>query len=547
MTATIVTSGLEWALEFLGRYPHARMFATLPLMKVPPGGSHGIDDATSDAALLRALVKRARRLDVAAEPNIALVYGDSWLVIEHDQKPDGEHEHDDGPVLALLERVGLPAETFTIGARRGGHRLYRLPASAAGKLSKFVTSDGIEVRTGQNYSLLPGSVVAYGDAGEIWTYQGMDDLQDIATVPEEAVQALVELHGERNRPRRVQASAQDADDVIRELVAAHLDGAVEGRNLETLALAHDCIVRGIGMDDLLKHVEHIATTFGGRRAAGPFTAREVEQAIINAYSGRRAATAERVEAILAKSEATPWPPGSTSKVVTAMCNIALRAGTVVFTASERQVAEMAGVSQQTAGRHLQVLVDGGWLTFKEDARNRLGVRFWTLIEPTPDKDGSVGRVGIEEGCLSPIDPSVSKLSVEAAWPADHDVFRGARSGGLGPDGRRALLVFARADGPVDAAALTAALGRKSDRTGDRWIARLADAGLIVPDGAGWRIAPGRPHDLLDAAAQHLNVVGLGDAQRRRHREDRRIYQEIAKQRGFTTRHLPVPPSRRTTP
>jgi hypothetical protein len=542
MKTTMGASGLDRALDFLARHPYARMFATLPWVKVPPAGSHGLDDATSDPDDLRALVKRARRLDVAGEPNLALVYGNDWLVIEHDQ----EHVVGDGVLQELLDRVGLPSETWTIGARRGAHRVYRLPASATGRLSTLTTREGVEIRTGRRYSLLPGSRVAYGDAAGVWTYSDPYPEREVVVASEEAVEALVRLHGERNRPRRVQASAQDADDVIRELVAAHLDGAVEGRNLETLALAHDCIVRGIGMDDLLKHAEHIATTFGGRRAAGPFTAREVEQAITNAYSGRRAATAERVEAILAKSEATPWPPGSTSKVLTAMCNIALRAGTVVFTASERQVAEMAGVSQQTAGRHLQVLVDGGWLTFKEDARNRLGLRFWTLIDSAVDKDGSVGREGIEKRCRSPIDPSVSKLSVEAAWPADDNVFRTARSGGLGPDGRRALLVFARADGPLDAAALAAGLGRKSIKTGQRWIARLADAGLVVPDGAGWRLAPGRPSELLDAAASHLNVEGIGEAQRRRHAQDRRTYREVARQRGYTTRDLPVPPSRRTT-
>lgn len=504
-----------YALGFMAA--GAGCFATAPLSKLPPAGSRGVSDATSDPVELRRLIDRARHPGTSAAPNIALRYGQRFLVIED----DAEHQRGDGPLLELLAAVGLPSRTWEIGARRGHHRVYRLPEGVM-ELRKFTTASGIEVRTGNAYSLLPGSQVRYGEQGQVWTYIEPFPERSIAEISETAVDALLRLRREKARvtPSNAVTPIESAPqgDIIERAVVFHGKFLLEdGRNNVLPGLMHGLLAQGVALDDVIERSDWIADHL---TAACPSDHPLLTDEVVHAAKGAflRSDRAELV-ALAARiyeiRRRTAWRD-SRPRVLDAMIALALKTGSPEFSASFRRLAELAGVGVKTVAKATQRLAAHGWIT--RHGGNRRGTTTWELLDPATARISGLRQEGNsrEQYLVARHTRPTVSLSSQACWPADHDAFRYRA---LGQAGRTVLLALESAGRQLSAIEVAAVI-KRDRRTAERHLARLAQVHLVVRLEDGWTTASGDRSALLNAAADDLNSTGTGDRQRRRHAVDR---------------------------
>jgi hypothetical protein len=211
------------------------------------------------------------------------------------------------------------------------------------------------------------------------------------------------------------------------------------------------------------------------------------------------------------SESTPWP-GRTGavdrKVYIAHCLTAYKVGRFTYAASCRSLAELAGVSHETAAKSSCRLLEVGLLElFKRhtvDCANVYRLRTWS----NPDTS---------------LIPSVWKCQTLSM-----DVFRkGARKQGLGPSARE---VYAELldSGPLTVIELAERTGR-SRRTVKRTLQRMSRitvdslTGEIIQvvekEGEKW-------HALevdLETVARDVGTFGVGEKQKRQHERERRSH------------------------
>lgn len=155
-----------------------RVLALSPLSKIPPAGSHGVSDASTDTEQIMALFRRA-----GPGAGIGLVPGPRWWVLDVDT--EAPRAHPDGwtgiEAIEALRDAGLVLpSTRTASTPRGGLHLWWLvgpgqecprPRSAGTLvLGRWA---GLDVRSVGSYVVAPPTSVRVADgpgAGEVRSY-----------------------------------------------------------------------------------------------------------------------------------------------------------------------------------------------------------------------------------------------------------------------------------------------------------------------------------------------------------------------------------------
>ncbi len=254
---------------------------------------------------------------------------------------------------------------------------------------------------------------------------------------------------------------------------------------------------------------------------------------------RRADLVAHIGRILERLRRARWKgiAGQTRrKVVVAVCNIANDAGSAIFTASERQIGERAGVGRAAVRGHLRRLEEDRWLRCVVQGHGRAGSR-WQLmlcnivplnshqpqyiVRKTPVL---VGRSCTATDSDDKVSPGLSALEASPTEIIRHDVLRW-RSG-LGGTAWQ-IVEQLKLGQPMTKSNLQAAIGCHRT-TLQRKLRRMDAVGLIVECEAGkWALT-----DMsLDDAALALERLsnrpcrGAGARQRARHQRERARYQQ----------------------
>lgn len=256
-------------------------------------------------------------------------------------------------------------------------------------------------------------------------------------------------------------------------------------------------------------------------------------------AGRPDWVVDGLERLQVAADAVAWPGeagGVEWMVLHQLIQLALRGGcsvegeSVQISASERQVAELAGVSRDAVHGALGRLVTEGWLS-RVSVGTGVAASVWEpnlelartavpVTHPLPCRDAVGGVVAVG-------------LSVRAGG----DAFR---RGALGVNGYRVLRLLVL-EGELSSGEIAARLGMNSGSVTRLLSKKLGAAGLVERVGRRWRTLDtvlleregGQVSGAtLDAVAQKFGTVGRSVAQRRRHVAERDEYlQLIARARG----------------
>lgn len=202
----------------------------------------------------------------------------------------------------------------------------------------------------------------------------------------------------------------------------------------------------------------------------------------------------------------PWPGtagGTDRDVLRAHIAIAVDAGTTRYRASERQIAERAGVHLATVRRSNKRLKARGWISIVKPWQTAEIATTWRVRVPA-DLPDDLLPVSPQGGCEDTGSTSSDPRSDVWRW-----------HGGLGKASERVWDALAV---PMSAKDLAAALDLKPD-TVSRHLNRLAAYGLAIRDGTSWRRGSTDP----GSAAASLRSHGAAQRQRVRHEADRAAY------------------------
>jgi hypothetical protein len=218
----------------------------------------------------------------------------------------------------------------------------------------------------------------------------------------------------------------------------------------------------------------------------------------------------------------PGKAGATDRaVLQAHLQIAEQIGQLRFDASERRIAELAGVSRQTAHWSRRRLAEQGWLTQLKPARyDRAST--WEIRIPEDGRERSHIYTPPQRGYVATF-----------ATPLGHDAFRWAA---LGKAALRVWETLSLTE-PVSAAdaARRAQVGYSTVKGRHGVLRKLQAADLADHTDQGWVRLPGD----LDAAAAELGTQGSSDRQKRLHARERQAYQDHL---GTCPALASVPPS-----
>ena len=254
----------------------------------------------------------------------------------------------------------------------------------------------------------------------------------------------------------------------------------------------------------------------------------------------------------------PWPgrTGATDRAVyLAYLSIVQKCGRQPYAASCRDLAELSGVSWDTASKATHRLRDGGLIELVQNATATFAHRYTLLATPTctpnshqpaplpdtppPKPCGGVSEEGASWGDSVPDAPipthshtnlhlplSLPQYTPVGEWqvkvqvaPVDteHDTFRWY---GLGKTGGEVLAALeAMEQGTVKE--IIAATGRHRN-TIQRKLKTMAELGMVERVSAYvWRFVGGD----LDAAAEELGTSGVGERERQQHEQDRQDHRQ----------------------
>jgi DNA-binding transcriptional ArsR family regulator len=213
--------------------------------------------------------------------------------------------------------------------------------------------------------------------------------------------------------------------------------------------------------------------------------------------------------------------------------IAERVG-MLYTASVRDIAELAGVSIDSVQRAHRLLRREGWLRLEHGApRHERKAAQWRLTAPTAEATtaDALSRQSIPGGVTFPVHSLLSSpeenectRSVTAAGRAGqvHDLWR---AGGLGPKAGAVYAALPRTVGD-----LSRLLGIRR-RSVYRHVARLRAHGLAkVVDGV-WQ----KGEASLDVVAVEIGAAGLAEAQRKEHKRQRDRFDDQLERGGHRGR------------
>ena len=227
----------------------------------------------------------------------------------------------------------------------------------------------------------------------------------------------------------------------------------------------------------------------------------------------------RLAAIDAAGDVAAWPGlagGSSRKVLAALTRIATSAKTLEFSASDRQVAERAGLGRHAANGALARLVDDGWVVRVRRGRGTAAT-VWCLNEvpASPPERARWSPGGRRSGPIAEV---------------DHDMWRYA---GLGGGGWRVARQLSKV-GAATASGIAAGLEMNGGSV-RRILTKLARVGVVArrsDSGATvWILTDTDP----DLVAEMVGTAGAAERARRDHAHDRDSYHRARENRARESR------------
>jgi len=425
---------------------------------------------------------------------------------------------------AALRRMGIDeGETVEVETRNGGTHFYILLRNAPpGNVKQFDEAQGIagELRHGRGaYVVAPPSPGYTRIAGD-WRALATINYHDIAPLLEPAT-------GAQERPSGAIGASAGA------ILAKALQSAHEGNRNDTgFALACQCRDNGIDEGEavavLLAYQKHCP------QGHHPYTTSEALASLRQAYK---------------RPARDPWKGGDTPSIYAALdepgrfvgrtaevdrdvlkahCThyAAARHRGLMYHASNRELAEKAGITHRTAARATYRLIADGWLELVKHASGVLaakyapGVKLLDLMACAnlPTRNTQV-FIGGAEG-----EPTKSITREPEPRDAGHsaDIWR---FGALGKAARRVYALLGA--GVTDLDALADAAGHVKS-TIKRALARLEKWGLIAFDGSIWRV---RAFDWPELAAR-LGIAGYSERQREQHERERLRFRGLVGRYGL---------------
>lgn len=194
------------------------------------------------------------------------------------------------------------------------------------------------------------------------------------------------------------------------------------------------------------------------------------------------------------------------KVLLALVDIGIRAGSTIISASDRQLAELVGQTRKAVGHALERLAADGWMKQLAKGRGTRASSYGLRLE----RADSEGR-----NDPTRTSPAGRRLSgVDTAVPLP-EVFR--PPDGLGQTAHRVWQLLGEEPQPARWLAATTGL---SVRTISEALLRLFSSGLALGTDGAWT----RYDDDLDVLAKAIGLGGHLERQRAQHQVDREDYQ-----------------------
>ena len=444
------------------------------------------------------------------DAGIGIVTGErsGLLVVDVDPR----NIEDPRAVAAVLDAMPRTRTHATGGG--GRHYLFRHVAGV--KNGSII--HGIDIKADGGFIVAPPSIHS---SGKPYT---VSDSSPVAALPAELVECLprkAETSRLQNR-ERIEATPPPGRDINTRLEGALMErnGTRNGDEIKHSCLFHDDNHPSASYNTAKRAFQCFAC---GTR--GGWYKLAVKLNLLQPQDSPQRQTIRQI-ATLAESVQWKGVKGATAReVLLAHCRIAHRANRRDgYTASARQVAELAGKNKETVINAQRQLRLAGWLHLHrcqcgDPFCQRLGTgRFhsrqastWTLSLPNtatlhfPTTKVPTPVYGREEKILYGL------------CNTEHDAFRWRR--GLGPHGRHVLQLLDQ--GPwKSATALARAVGAHR-ATVSRMLVKLEACDAAARTAEGWTRGPAS----LDAIAQHLGTAGAGARQRQEHQAEREMYQQ----------------------
>lgn len=394
--------------------------------------------------------------------------------------------------LQLINRAGY-SETWTVGSNRGGHIYLRLPTP----IKPLGKVDEVEVRSQGQFVLLPPS--QHPDGPFYWF---IDRPSEIARV-----ESLRELDWLALQPAPTIAGPHIPRSALR-LLQGKTDRGYSSRSEAEQSIITILVNASFTFDQILRLFQHFP-------AHGKFAEIERTQSLSGAvewlrrsYEAARHFCAvesparSRARGILSAALTSSWPgrTGSIDKTIfCAHATLAYRSGRVIYHASSRDLAEIAGCQRRTASVSSRRLRSRGFLRLVDQFNTTYANRYQLiscsekLSENAPLPTTPCEGVGQTSSFLLP------------------DAFR---SGGLG---RTAYEIFMALSENSSVADLAKKTGRHP-QTVRTALKRMLLFGLVKVSKRVWQ--RGCTVEEIDQHTQSLGMSGALKRQQDKHRAER---------------------------
>jgi len=442
------------------------------------------------------------------EANVGLVTGQRSGLLAVDVDP--RNITDLKAVAAILDALPRTRAHSTGGG--GRHYLFRhVPGTKNGSIMP-----GIDIKADAGFIVAPPSI---HDSGKAYS---VSDSSPVAELPPELAECLPRKATSAHSDRKFAASPPRGQGIDAKLEAALLarGGQRSGDELKFSCLFHADRLPSCSYNTAKRAFQCFAC---GQR--GTWWKLSVRLGLLQ---DRNSPHRREIRRIASLAESAHWTgvKGSTEReVLLAHARIAHRANRRDgYTASARQVAELAGKDKETTIRAQRQLRLAGWLHLHRcqcgDAFcQRLGTgrghsvlaSTWSVSFP---KNPSLSQFPYTK-YSTPVLGNSEKIMAEIRDTA-HDAFRWR---GLGPNGRKVLGLLEQRTWKASNLARAASVHRW---TVGRMLRKLKACGAAVETSDGWRRGPAS----LDDIAEHLGTAQTGARQRARHQAERAVYRQM---------------------
>jgi len=404
-------------------------------------------------------------------------------------------------------------ETIVVRTHRGGHIYLRTPVTvrSRGMIEK------VEIKADGNYVLAPGSLHPRGVRYEfIKRADRILELDTLAPIPE------LRFESAPIRPSWFPVTAW------RLITGKSVRKVYPSRSEREHAACMSLVNRGYDFEQIMGFFIEYAdgsSKFRQLYAEDPKNAErwlrlsydKATRYVSSNLSEERAIIGELRE----KALSVPWPGRtglSDRATYLAHLEIADRCGKIVYGASVRELAELAGLTKDTVSHANQRLLKTELL---EEERPHVAAlsKMWRLPTraPRPLSEGSFLRHSNHPTTVRECPKLAHSRAEDEQMRHAHDAFRWKG----GKTISQIWQILNRTERPLSEAEIASSTGRKK-RTVKKALAKMRALGLAVQKGREWLAAKDAS---LDAVAAKLGTTGKAAKQKLRHAVERRRHQE----------------------